>query len=760
MTDVPAVLSGAGYIGANVADGGSLVVPYPTGTDGSDWGAIDVSTFTVVVDDQDRYRYPNVTLEIGSSLTIANETDVAWTKGSRLTFSASLSTEDIEDSTQLGPPSGIDDTAAFEAAMASARVVLVPYSATPYLITAGLEIPAGTRIVGNQKRPTIKFVGNGNGLVIAGDDVSITDIIIDGDDDSRASGAGVYCTDFSGFRLDRVQISDCPAEGVLAVDCANLVISGCQITDNGSSGIILGNVDEWLIENSLFEDNTYFGTFAWDATRNGSFLNNRSYSNGLEMYGQQFDCHSNLISGNTGYDAGDNGLSVNGYYNRVIGNKLINSANHGIAVYGSGNIIDDNTVKNSGQSAGGNVWCGIIVTPSWGGFGRDNMLGVNYCSDDQVVPTQVWGCLLQSNQYTAWANGLSVTSNSVRYYGDNVYRARNSGTTATGSEPTHLSGEVTGADGVRWVYCGSRQKPLYDRQTPWAASTAVLLGQMLYSGSNIYYVDIAGTTHASTAPSHTSGSASNGTATLRHVRTVPSDFTSTGNIVEGLISWGNQNEGILDSGAGNIKRNRDQLAIRIPGAQLVVDLFAVNADPESSITARPGSLALRTNGTIRAKTLAVKMSGTSNTGWMYPMIRDYGTTASRPTSEMSSTTAGYIYFDTTIGRMIRWSGTAWEDMDGRVPEFTSGVAAAGSDQAGATLLTYGNCSISTGTGGVRLPTPVANKSMRIFNRSGSAVNVYPASGHSINALAANAAYSLASNSSTEIMGLSTTIWAT
>lgn len=37
-----------------------------------------------------------------------------------------------------------------------------------------------------------------------------------------------------------------------------------------------------------------------------------------------------------------------------------------------------------------------------------------------------------------------------------------------------------------------------------------------------------------------------------------------------------------------------------------------------------------------------------------------GTTASRPTT----TVVGYFYFDTTLGKPIWWSGSAWKDSTG------------------------------------------------------------------------------------------------
>lgn len=50
----------------------------------------------------------------------------------------------------------------------------------------------------------------------------------------------------------------------------------------------------------------------------------------------------------------------------------------------------------------------------------------------------------------------------------------------------------------------------------WTGSTAVYVGEQLFYGVNLYTVTANGTTHASTAPTHTSGSASNGTATLEY----------------------------------------------------------------------------------------------------------------------------------------------------------------------------------------------------------------------------------------------------
>ena len=55
-------------------------------------------------------------------------------------------------------------------------------------------------------------------------------------------------------------------------------------------------------------------------------------------------------------------------------------------------------------------------------------------------------------------------------------------------------------------------------ENSWTASTGVTRGTMLYQGTSVYYVVTAGTT-GSTAPTHNSGTANNGTASLKYVGT-------------------------------------------------------------------------------------------------------------------------------------------------------------------------------------------------------------------------------------------------
>jgi hypothetical protein len=60
---------------------------------------------------------------------------------------------------------------------------------------------------------------------------------------------------------------------------------------------------------------------------------------------------------------------------------------------------------------------------------------------------------------------------------------------------------------------GYTSTPTVTIGTPWASSTVVTFGQQLFVANRLYTVTVAGTT-STTAPSHLSGSATNGTATL------------------------------------------------------------------------------------------------------------------------------------------------------------------------------------------------------------------------------------------------------
>lgn len=87
-------------------------------------------------------------------------------------------------------------------------------------------------------------------------------------------------------------------------------------------------------------------------------------------------------------------------------------------------------------------------------------------------------------------------------------------------------------------------------------------------------------------------------------------------------------------------------------------------------------------------------------------------------------------------------------------------AAAGADQAGATALTAELNAVTgaDGTKGVKLPTAEADRSVTVLNDGTSALKVYPATGGQINALGANAAFTLGAGKQATFLGRSATLW--
>jgi len=79
--------------------------------------------------------------------------------------------------------------------------------------------------------------------------------------------------------------------------------------------------------------------------------------------------------------------------------------------------------------------------------------------------------------------------------------------------------------------------PLLTGAYSWTANTKVAVGDIVKSGNLYFQVTIAGTT-SSTAPSHTSGTASNGSASLRYVQTYVAslDIDSDSNFIELLTT--------------------------------------------------------------------------------------------------------------------------------------------------------------------------------------------------------------------------------
>jgi hypothetical protein len=90
------------------------------------------------------------------------------------------------------------------------------------------------------------------------------------------------------------------------------------------------------------------------------------------------------------------------------------------------------------------------------------------------------------------------------------------------------------------------------------------------------------------------------------------------------------------------------------------------------------------------------------------------------------------------------------------------VTAAGSTQGTATLVTGAHVIVTTAAAstGVILPPAEPSAEVTVKNLGANALNIYPATGGAINALSANAAFSVAAGGQARLLGRNSTNWVT
>jgi hypothetical protein len=143
-----------------------------------------------------------------------------------------------------------------------------------------------------------------------------------------------------------------------------------------------------------------------------------------------------------------------------------------------------------------------------------------------------------------------------------------------------------------------------------------------------------------------------------------------------------------------------------------------------------------------------------------------GATVSGSTKTLNIGTAGVSGSTTAINIGSAVSGaTSTTTLNGLVIDsISAAVSAAGTTQGTATGLVsnINNVTVVTAAAaGVRLPTAVAGMRILVRNSdSADTLSIYPATGGTINALAANAAFTLAAGSAIELMATTATQWYT
>ena len=227
----------------------------------------------------------------------------------------------------------------------------------------------------------------------------------------------------------------------------------------------------------------------------------------------------------------------------------------------------------------------------------------------------------------------------------------------------------------------------------------------------------------------------------------------------------------FETGTGSVVR---ATAPTFTGIVNVASLTASSTLTGNSTVSLLGSTNSTTALGTNATTGSAVIGGTSQTGTItlgrstvsQQMDIQAGATASGSTKTMNIGTAGLSGSTTNIAIGSAVSGaTSRTTLNGIVIDsISAAVNAAGTTQGTATALVsnINNVTVVTAAAaGVILPTAVAGMRILVRNSdSADTLSIYPATGGTINALAANAAFTLAAGSTIELMATTTTQWYT
>lgn len=581
-----------------------------------------------------------------------------------------------------------DDAAAITAALAAVDSVVLPYTPSGYLLSSKLTIPGGKEILFEEGAKLVPSGNPGNLIEFSGDNSSLVNPIIDV---SAMTGTDeiIWVENRNRVFIRNPKIVGGPV-GRGAITLKNS--SYCQIT--GEAEVLDVMTNAIVITGALSHDNIVYGMRFKGTTpgmcillESGAHRNQvamcRTDAGGAELVGIRYDSYSNIISDCRAYECEDAGFSITGSGNIIIGCHAINCEQNGFAIYGARNLVSGCYATNNGQGGAGSGYAGFSIRSAYGGIASNNIVSGCYSDDDQAVKTQDYLAKVSADAYAEWATSQSITSGDYRSYLNNLYIATTAGTTGA-TPPTHTTG--TASDGaVTWQYIATQSGGMmptgnildvrgnrygvapfvndssgsnrlnvgFDRvaatsmviaPSAWATGVAVTVGEKRYTeaaSERRYYEAISNGTTGATPPTHTSGSASDGT-----------------------VSWyyiGSGGEFSQISVGTKYPRVQSALQLRFAGADR--EIHHLNQSPEGYLSASPGTLAIRNTGTTLLM-LYGKNSGTdSNTGWLPFMPVIGGATASRPAASGTGY-RGFQYFDTTLGKPIWWSGTAWVDATG------------------------------------------------------------------------------------------------
>ncbi len=578
-----------------------------------------------------------------------------------------------------------DSTAAIQAAINTGIRVYAPGQ---YMTSAQLNAVAGGGLFGDGPESIIRLEGATTDHVLAGasiDGFYLSDITLDGDNASKSATS--LCLSMSAcenWEIPRLWIKDAMTWGIglySATDnrFGDVFVSGC-----GSSGIIVSGSSDNEIGRITVRDCGAFGVHLTESSDNkiGDVI---AIDTGLEALGANYACLRNKIGSVVGRNNGDNCVSITGSQNEIGTIYADSPALNGLAFYGSRNVVGTLFARNVGQAGG--TRSVIRCSPEFGGQASYNVVGAVQAIDDQTVATTANVIRSITDGHTAWVTATVVSAYSFRKNAGKIYRTAAGGTTGA-SAPVHTSGTVSDG-GVSWMFiavasdatanvvqsCSATSnitEPVYSGMpagnwfaigpgaiysdhvwamdaalrrdaTVWATSQAVVWGDVRSNGGRVYVCSNVGGTTAN-APTHSSG-------------------TTTG---ADSIAWTwIENGAALSALSLDASGPRAHSSLRLrAGNNTTVSrtVYCGSGSPANVVTASPGSIYLRSDPIPGDEFFVKRASDGTTAGWSAVLFRRSGNTGSRPT--VGSTEIGFVWFDTTLGIPIWWSGTNWVNSSG------------------------------------------------------------------------------------------------
>jgi len=244
---------------------------------------------------------------------------------------------------------------------------------------------------------------------------------------------------------------------------------------------------------------------------------------------------------------------------------------------------------------------------------------------------------------TDWVASTAVTLYQFIKQDTRVYMVTVAGTTGT-TAPTHTSGTASnGSATLAYIGTTTSILPNIAFGTQWAATTAYTLDQQIYYGTNLYTVTVAGTS-GSTAPTHTSGSVTNGTTTLTYAGTPATGTAVISNHSLSSITLTNNGSGYTNAPSVTIGTAWAPSTAYSLGQQLSSggNLYTVVVAGTSGTSAPTSVSGTETNGTMTVEYMGLAATATT-------LLNGFPTSGLVP---------GTAYFDTYVFVMTS-DGKIW-----------------------------------------------------------------------------------------------------